>query len=134
MTFQLHQNLKKKILLCDLDLCCVLLEDEKNYPWIILVPKRLNASKIMDLNFEDQIQLLKEMDFVQKIMWKEFNPTQLNVAAIGNKTSQLHIHVIARHVNDLAWPNTVWDHPIKNKYDDEQKKLIVLKLKALLEK
>lgn len=132
MSFHLHSNLQKKIYICDLILCQVLLEDERNYPWLILVPKKANVSKIIDLSFKDQILLLKELDRVQKIMWEEFKPTQLNVAAIGNKTSQLHIHVIARFSNDIAWPNTVWDHKVKNKYDETDKKLLVEKLKTLL--
>ena len=37
-----------------------------------------------------QLQLMKELDFVQRIMWEEFQPTQLNVATIGNKTPQIH--------------------------------------------
>lgn len=132
MNFELHPNLTKKIFIADLPLSRVLMEDEKNYLWIILVPKRSNVSKIMDLNFDDQIQLLKELDFIQKIIWKAFSPTQLNVAAIGNKTSQLHIHVIARNLNDPAWPNTVWDHPIKCKLDESSKESILTKLKLLL--
>src|SRR5437764_1175026 len=100
MTFELHPNLLKKIFLTDLPLCRVLLEDEKHYPWLFLVPRRPNISRIMDLSSEDQLQLIKELDLVQRIMWEEFQPTQLNVAAIGNKTPQLHIHVIARYADD----------------------------------
>lgn len=131
MKFSLHSNLQRKIYVCDLHLCKVLLEDEKNYPWLILVPKRANVSKIMDLDFEDQIQLIKELDFVQRLIWKEFKPVQLNVAAIGNKTDQLHIHIIARYLTDSAWPNTVWDHPIKSKYDENEKKIILSRIKFL---
>jgi diadenosine tetraphosphate (Ap4A) HIT family hydrolase len=134
VNFELHPNLLKKVFLIDLPLSKVLMEDEKNYIWLILVPKRPNISKIMDLNFEDQIQLLKELDIIQKMLWKNFNPAQLNVAAIGNKTNQLHIHVITRYLNDPAWPSTVWDHPTKCKYDERSKKLIISKLKQLLDK
>lgn len=132
MTFNLHPNLINKIFIKDLSLCRLLLEDEKNYIWLILVPRRPNVYKIMDLNFEDQIILLKELDFVQKILWNTFNPTQINLAAIGNKTNQLHIHIILRNANDPAWPNTVWDHPVKDKYDERSKETIVLKLQDLL--
>lgn len=132
MIFELHPNLMKKIFLKDLSLCRVLLEDEKNYPWLLLVPRRSGLSKLLDLSQEEQLQLLQELNFIQKILVQEFNPTQLNVAAIGNKTPQLHIHVIARHKNDPAWPNTVWDHPIRSKYDEHSKKKLVLRLKRLL--
>ncbi|MFA6118498.1 MAG: HIT domain-containing protein [Parachlamydiales bacterium] len=132
MTFTLHANLAKKIYITDLPLCLVLLEDEKNYPWLMLVPRKPNISRTIDLSFSDQIQLIKELDFVQRMMWKEFNPTQINIAAIGNKTSQLHIHVIARYLNDPAWPNTVWDHSVRSKYDDQSKYSMTERLKHLL--
>lgn len=128
MTFELHPNLAKKIGLLDLPLCRVLLEDEKHYPWLFLVPRRPNISRIMDLSSEDQLQLLKELDKAQKILWKLFNPTQINVAAIGNKTPQLHVHVIARFLQDPAWPNTVWDHPVRSPYTSADKDQIVSQL------
>ncbi len=131
MNFILHSNLEKKIFLTDLSLCRVLLEDNALYPWVFLVPRRPQVSRIMDLSFADQLQLLHELDFTQKIMWKEFNPTQLNVAAIGNKTPQLHVHVIARFENDPAWPNTIWEESIKKPYDADAKEAIILKLRNL---
>lgn len=132
MGFELHPSLKKKIFLTDFPLCHVLMEDEKNYPWLFLVPRQPNILKVMDLSVADQQQLLKELDFVQKIMWEEFKPTQLNVAAIGNKTPQLHMHVIARYSTDPAWPNTVWDHPIRSKFDEDGKNARILRMRHLL--
>ncbi len=132
MSFTLHQNLQKKTHIVDLPLCHVLLEDNQHYPWLFLVPRRANVSRIIDLSPDDQLQLLQEMDFVQNILWNEFKPTQINVAAIGNKTPQLHIHIIARFEHDPAWPQTVWDHPIKTPYDEELKKSITNRLAFLL--
>ena len=132
MTFELHPNLASKIFVKDLPLCRVLMEDEQHYPWLFLVPRRPNISRMMDLTAQDQIQLIKELDFVQKMMWEEFQPTQLNVAAIGNKTPQLHIHVIARYTHDPAWPHTVWDHPIRSKYDSSFKNELVKKIESKL--
>lgn len=130
MTFTLHPNLTKKIFITDLPLCRVLLEDEKHYPWLFLVPRQANISRIMDLSPSDQLQLMKELDVVQRVMWKEFQPTQLNVAAIGNKTPQLHIHVIARYATDPAWPNTVWDHSTRLRYTLEQKEAVIHMLQS----
>lgn len=129
MTFTLHPNLCKKSFITDLPLCTVLLEDNHHYPWLLLVPRHPTASRLMDLSPEDQLQLLQELDYIQHLMWKEFQPTQLNVAAIGNKTPQLHIHVIARYENDPAWPGTVWDHPLRSPYDEETKKIRISTLR-----
>lgn len=131
MQFTLHYNLEKKLYIIDLPLCRVLLEDDKHYPWLFLVPRKSGVSRIMDLSMTDQLQLLQELDFSQKIMWEEFQPHQLNVAAIGNKTPQLHVHVIARYESDPAWPQTVWDHPLHSKYDEEMKNSRILRLKLL---
>lgn len=132
MTFELHPNLAKKIFILDFPLSRVLLEDNMHYPWLFLVPRKTNVSRLIDLSESDQLQLLKEMDYVQKIMWKEFQPTQLNVAAIGNKTPQLHIHIIARFSNDSAWPNTVWDHPTRAHYSEGAKQLKIEQFRLLL--
>lgn len=128
MEFTLHPNLSKKIFIADLPLCRVLLEDEKHYPWLLLVPRQMGISKIMDLCQTDQFLLVQELDLVQKLLWEEFQPKQINVAAIGNKTPQLHIHVIARFENDPAWPHTVWDHPVRASYNDSIKAERVKKL------
>ncbi len=121
MTFELHPNLVRKIFITDLPLCRVLLEDEKNYPWIFLVPRRPTIKKMMDLLPKEQLQLMLELEIAQKVMWECFHPEQVNVAAIGNKTPQLHVHVIARFVTDLAWPGTVWDHPVRQAYSPEER-------------
>jgi len=125
MEFELHPNLLTKIFILDWPLCRILLEDESHYPWIFLVPRRPNVSRIMDLSAEDQLQLIRELDKAQKILWKLFHPKQINVAAIGNKTPQLHVHVIARFENDPAWPGTVWDHPERKPYSVEEKKRVL---------
>lgn len=127
MIFVLHPNLIKKEFIIDFPLCTILLEDNRDYPWIFLVPRREKISKIMDLHYQDQLLLLKELDIAQKVLYNEFKPKQLNVAAIGNKTDQLHIHVIARFKKDPSWPNTVWDRPAIP-YEPKEKKLIVAKL------
>jgi diadenosine tetraphosphate (Ap4A) HIT family hydrolase len=132
MTFELHPNLARKIFVTDLPLCTILMEDEQQYPWLFLVPRRAHISRIMELTQEDQLQLLKELDLVQNVMWKEFQPTQLNVAAIGNKTPQLHVHVIARYLHDPAWPGTVWDHPVKTPYDPARKQHVLEQLRLSL--
>lgn len=128
--FELHPNLSEKDAIFDLPLCRVLLENESHYPWILLVPRRSNLSRIMDLEQIDQFQLLKELDLSQKVLWSSFNLTQINIAAIGNKTPQLHIHVIGRRSTDLAWPHTVWDHQEKLAYTLQEKEIIIGQLRT----
>lgn len=116
MTFKLHPCLAQKSLVCNLPLCSVLLENDKYYPWLILVPRRPELKNFLDMQEEDLAQVGKELMLSQKILYKHFHPHQINVAALGNKTAQLHIHVIGRYETDPAWPQTVWDHPVKKAY------------------
>lgn len=128
MSFQLHANLATKAFIIDLPLCQILLEDNSHFPWLFLVPRRNRVAKMMDLSLSDQTQLMQEIDCAQKIVWDLFKPTQLNVAAIGNKTPQLHIHVIARYSTDPAWPATVWDSPYSAPYAAEYKEQLLEQL------
>jgi len=36
---------------------------------------------------------------------------KLNVAALGNVTAQLHVHVVGRRRDDGLWPDPVWGRP-----------------------
>ena len=134
MTFELHPNLLSKIFIIDLPISRILMEDEKNYPWFFLVPRIPHISKLIDLPTEQEAQVFKELSLLQKVVWKLFSPKQLNVAAIGNKTPQLHIHVIARFENDPAWPGTIWVHTERQQYDNQEKEQLIFQMKSLLER
>ncbi len=79
-----------------------------NYPWFILVPRLPNAKEIFQLSYQHQHQLLDESTRLSRWMEKEFKGDKLNIAAIGNIVSQLHLHHISRYKNDKAWPAPVW--------------------------
>ncbi len=129
MEFQLHEKLTNKTQVCALPLSLVLLQDEMHFPWLILVPQRAQATKLMDLSSADQQQLMRELDLAQRVLQEHFNPTHINVAAIGNKIAQLHIHVIARFETDPAWPKTAWDHPTRTPYPPDAKAALLEDLK-----
>ena len=76
--------------------------------------------------FDEQILLLKEINLVSKVIKENFNCDKLNIATLGNVTSQLHIHIIGRNKNDPTWPNPVWNS--KDKAYDEKEKRCVIKL------
>lgn len=106
-------------------LCHVLLMRDANYPWCILVPERENMIEIFDLSIDDQKQLQLESISLLTYLKKEFNADKMNVAALGNVVSQLHVHHIVRYENDIAWPAPVWGaYPAKNYTDSELKKRI----------
>ena len=109
MSFKLHKKfLKSSHHITDLQLCNIRLNDNSKFPWLILIPKRNKITDMSDLNSKDQIQLIKEIVFVSKIMKKLFKTSKLNVEKVGNIVPQLHIHIIARYKKDSTWPLSVW--------------------------
>ena len=126
--FELHPQLEKDTFFVkDLQLCRVLLMNNSLYPWFILVPKKNNLIEIIDLLPEDQNLLMKEISIISKILKIKLNPDKINIAALGNIVSQLHIHIIARFKDDLTFPKPIWtDEKITTYNDNELRKMIDL--------
>jgi diadenosine tetraphosphate (Ap4A) HIT family hydrolase len=124
--FNLHNQLEQDtFLIGDLKLCQVLLMNNSFYPWFILVPKQADLVEIIDLSPADQIVLMREISLISKIIRERFNPTKLNIAALGNMVPQLHIHIIARFKDDKTFPKPVWISGESEKYqEDEMEKII----------
>lgn len=107
--FELDRRLAADSLaVADLALCTVRLMNDQRFPWVLLVPHRTGMVEILDLDSADQQQLWEEIRTVSEAVRKVFSPDKLNVAALGNVVSQLHVHVIGRFRGDAAWPAPVW--------------------------
>jgi diadenosine tetraphosphate (Ap4A) HIT family hydrolase len=91
-----------------LGLSDVLLMDNAANPWLILVPRIAGAIELIDLDEADQHRLLGEIALAGRVLRRLHHPDKLNIAALGNVVSQLHVHVIARFTTDVAWPRPVW--------------------------
>jgi len=93
-------------------LCHLLLMNDCNYPWFILVPDRDNIREIYQLEAADRKQLLDESCLLSEFLMSTFNGDKLNVAALGNQVPQLHLHHVVRYESDPAWPAPIWGkHP-----------------------
>jgi len=90
------------------NLCHLLLVEDANYPWFILVPDRDSIEEIYQLNTHDQVQLLTESSLFGGHLMRVFKGDKLNIAALGNQVPQLHLHHIVRYKSDSAWPAPVW--------------------------
>lgn len=111
--FSLHPRLAADtLLLADFPLSQCLLMNDMHYPWLILVPRQENRREIFELSTKDQQQLLRESSWISERLAKHFNADKINIAALGNKVPQLHLHHVVRYENDAAWPAPVWGmHP-----------------------
>ena len=92
----------------DLSLSRVLLMNDANFPWLIAVPRHAGAVEIFDLDDGERVQLMGELALLAKLLKDLTGCDKINIAAIGNVVSQLHVHVVARRRDDAAWPRPVW--------------------------
>ena len=92
----------------DLPLSTLLMMRDGNYPWLILVPRRAGAVEILDLDPADRARMWAEVETVAASLAAETSADKLNIAALGNVVSQLHVHIVARYHGDAAWPAPVW--------------------------
>ncbi len=107
--FKLHPRLAQDTLVIgDFPLCRLLLMNDANYPWFILVPRRAEIQEVFELEYQDQQQLLTASSHLSQVLSKIFQADKLNIAALGNIVPQLHIHHIVRYQTDQAWPSPVW--------------------------
>ncbi len=108
-SFQLHPQLAAdSVFLTDWPLCQLRLINDQQYPWFILVPRREAARDVIDLTEADQQQLWAESRALSLYLRQDYQPDKLNLAALGNMVPQLHLHHIARFVQDPSWPAPVW--------------------------
>jgi diadenosine tetraphosphate (Ap4A) HIT family hydrolase len=108
-TWELHPQLDTDTTpLGDLELSRVLVINDANYPWLLLVPRRRGVVEIIDLDEVERAQLMTEISRVAAALKEVTGCDKLNIAALGNAVPQLHVHIIARRKNDPAWPRPVW--------------------------
>lgn len=92
-------------------------------PWLILVPKT-DAIELYACEADLKQRIRSTVDSLAAFAHKYFAADKMNVATLGNVVSQLHIHIIARQHDDIAWPNPVWGCPDFLPYDKAEKHAI----------
>jgi diadenosine tetraphosphate (Ap4A) HIT family hydrolase len=117
----------------DLALARVLLTDDANYPWLILVPRLPGLVEIIDLEENGQVQLIAEIAAAARALKAITECEKLNIAALGNQVAQLHVHVIARRRCDAAWPKPVWGAAPPKAYDPKLRNQVIDALRAALQ-
>jgi diadenosine tetraphosphate (Ap4A) HIT family hydrolase len=130
MRWTLHAQLQSDTsTIGDLPLSRLLLANDANYPWLLLVPRREGTSEIIDLSEADLIELSTEIARASRALKAVTACDKLNIAALGNVVPQLHVHVIARRRNDAAWPKPVWGAVPARDYDPADRERLVAALR-----
>lgn len=108
----------------DWPLCHVRLQDDARFPWLILIPRVAGAVEAEDLSADDRAMLMEEAvragTLVRRLGEALGRPVEkLNLAALGNVTAQLHLHVVGRRRDDGLWPDPVWGRTGATPYGQE---------------
>jgi len=119
------------LLIGDFSLSRVLLMNDARYPWVILVPKITEITEIFQLSENDQQQLMIESNFVAKKLNELVQADKMNVAALGNVVSQLHIHHVARFQTDESWPKPVWGIGKAITYSQQESDMVIKQFSAM---
>ena len=119
MSFALHPQLARDChRLGRFELGLLLLMNDAQYPWFILVPQRPQLREIYQLDETGQALLLRESTALSRALMAAFRGDKLNIAALGNMVPQLHLHHIVRYEGDAAWPAPVWGRHPPRPYDE----------------
>lgn len=135
MAFQLHPQLQQdSIKIAQLSLSQLLLINDSQYPWFVLVPERINISEIYQLSAIDQLQLHNESILLSQTLADLYKADKMNIATIGNIVPQLHVHHIVRYKDDIAWPAPVWGKHGPVPYIEQDIKTIKTQIQKALKK
>jgi len=85
----------------------VLLHRNGSLPWYIVVPES-EAGELHELSASQRQTVDRVTDAVARFVKEHHGSQRTNVAAIGNRVPQLHIHVVGRSPGDPCWPDVVW--------------------------
>jgi diadenosine tetraphosphate (Ap4A) HIT family hydrolase len=130
MSFKLHPQLEQDCIeVGHFTLCRLLIMNDSQYPWFIMVPERTNISEIHQLSIAEQHQLIDESSYLTGNLSRIYQADKMNVATLGNIVSQLHLHHIVRYQTDKTWPGPVWGqhNPVPYTNDELDKKLHLLR-------
>ena len=133
MSFALDPRLAADTLAVgDLALSRVLLMNDRRYPWLILVPRGEALREIVDLDAPARARLIEEIAIASRFVRSLPGVEKINVGALGNIVSQLHIHVVGRAVGDPAWPGPAWGLGTARRYASERAAALMAQARAAL--
>jgi len=131
--FTLHKRLAADTIpVGQFELCQLLMMNDATYPWFILVPMRADITEAHQLSPADRALLTEESATLSLALSEAFTADKMNIAALGNKVSQLHVHHVVRHQDDPTWPDPVWGRRLPEPYVAEMIPPRLAKLRAAL--
>lgn len=112
------------------ELCTLRLMNNRLWPWLILIPQIEDVREIHELPPAARALLTEEIARVSQATAQLFAVDKVNVGALGNIVSQLHVHVVGRRRDDPAWPGPVWGAGFAEPYDEATSMTVLRRLRA----
>ena len=107
--FTLDKRLENDtFLIKDLESFQIRLMDVEEIFWLVLIPKKPNLIELSDLDLIERNHLMNFSIDLGKSLKSLLHYDKINIGMLGNVVSQLHIHVVLRKIDDVAWPGPVW--------------------------
>ena len=108
MGFLVHPTLEKDTIFVDRSNALqIRLVDDARFFWLMIIPETA-ATELHELNEDIAASVWKITRHLGAALKTHCSAAKINTAAIGNMVPQLHVHIVARHNDDEAWPQTIW--------------------------
>ena len=82
--------------------------NDRRFAWLVVVPRVAVVREWHELAPTEQQRLLMIVNRCAAWLQRQTSADKINIGALGNIVPQLHVHIIARHVDDACWPGPVW--------------------------
>ena len=81
---------------------------DSRFFWLLLIPERGDITEWHELDKRELDTLTFLISKLSKALKDIEKADKINIGALGNMVPQFHFHILARHIEDSAWPGPVW--------------------------
>jgi diadenosine tetraphosphate (Ap4A) HIT family hydrolase len=133
MLFELHPQLANdSYAVGNTQHCMIRLARDSRFLWLLAIPRYEGCREWHALPPAVAVDIFQEVAALATWAEAYSGADKMNIAALGNQVPQLHIHIVARHIGDAAWPNPIWGSGPMQPYTDERRIEISAALKNAL--
>ena len=111
-SFTLHPQLENdSIFVTSTQNMQIRLVKDSRFFWVLIIPERNDITEWHELDSRELHSLTQLISIFSKSLKDIEKADKINIGALGNVVPQFHFHILARHINDVAWPGPVWGTP-----------------------
>ena len=134
MSFTLDSRIEKtSFFITTIDEFHIRLVNDKRYIWLLMLPMGTDLTELDDLAPDTQTALISRASQLSAALKSTFKADKMNIATIGNIVPQFHLHIIARHISDEAWPAPVWGRGTAVTYKQDEAELMIDQINIIIQ-